>query len=280
VEATTNVLGSDIASKLSELGPVFNTNPGFGLDGVIKGNEMRALANESTPEVKVLDKVETPTVDDKVFAEVINPLNTSIQATKQELRSSLGQLNSKLDALTSGQRPEVTEEVDPTTNELRNVRTEMAQLRLNSAYDRARNTLNNFKSKHPDFDWDERNIQELWQTRIGNNVQTAETTDWDSYFKMNYDAKRALQQDKLIEELKGKVASIESSRTPGRNSVNDLASVPRSSNTLSTAKPYADDEINEELYQRATARMGKGRFMGWNGILQEEQRKMQLAGKI
>ena len=277
-----NGLGAEITSKLAELGPTFNTNPGFGLEGVIKGNEMRALGNDAVPAVTVVEpKSAEPVVDDKVFAEVIDPLNTSIQSIKQETRTQLGQIANAISELKSGQRPDVqTEDVDPTTSEIRNVRTEMAQLRLNNAYDRARNSLSSFKSKHPDFDWSEQDIRNLWESRIGNNVHTAETTDWDSYFKMNHHAKRAVAQDKLIEELKGKVASIESSRTPGRNSVNDLASMPRSSNTISTAKPYADDDFNEELYQRATARMSKGRFMGWNGILQEEQRKMQLAGKI
>jgi hypothetical protein len=276
VEATTNALGSDIANKLSELGPVFNTNPGFGLDGVIKGNEMRALAAEDAANTAQEVKVTEPTINDKVFEEVINPLNTSIQATKQELRNSLGQINSKLETLTAGQKPETIEEIDPATAEVRNMRNEMAQLRLNNAYSRATNSLSAFKAKYPDFDWSEQNIQELWQSRIGNNVNLAETTDWDSYFKMNHDAKRATQQDKMIEELKGKVASLESRR----NSVNDLAAVPRSTNTIPTAQPYADSDFNEELYQRATSRMGKGKFMGFNNVLQEEQRKLQLAGKI
>jgi hypothetical protein len=277
VDQATNILGSDIANKLAELGPTFNTNPGFGLDGVIKGNEMRALANEGTPATPQTKAPEAPS-EDKVFAEVIDPLNTSIQATKQELRQSLGQINTTLAELKSGQRPQdvPTEDVDPATSEIRTLRTEMAQVRLNNAYDRARNSLNNFKSKNPDFDWSEQNIQELWQSRIGNNVNVAETTDWDSYFKMNHDAKRALKQDQMIEELKGKVATLESRR----NSVNDLASVPRSSNSISTATPYSDNDFNEELYARASARMGKGRFMGFNNVLQEEQRKMQLAGKI
>jgi IS1 family transposase len=276
VDQATNILGSDIANKLAELGPTFNTNPGFGLDGVIKGNEMRALANEGTPATPQTKAPQTPS-EDKVFAEVIDPLNTSIQATKQELRQSLGQINTTLAELKSGQMQDVPpEDVDPATSEIRTLRTEMAQVRLNNAYDRARNSLNNFKAKNPDFDWSEQNIQELWQSRIGNNVNVAETTDWDSYFKMNHDAKRAVKQDQMIEELKGKVATLESRR----NSVNDLASVPRSSNAISTATPYPDSDFNEELYARASARMGKGRFMGYGRILQEEQQKMQLAGKI
>src|ERR1700728_3892498 len=108
---------------------------------------MKALANEdaaATTETKITE----PVIDDKVFQEVISPLNTSIQATKQEMRTSLGQINSKLEALTAGQRPESTEEIDPATAEVRNMRTEMAQLRLNNAYARATGTLNAFKAKH------------------------------------------------------------------------------------------------------------------------------------
>jgi uncharacterized protein YoxC len=278
VDPANNSLGSDISAKLAELGPTFNTNPGFGLEGVIKGNEMRALAEEGNPAATVETKSTDPVIDDKVFQEVISPLNTSIQSIKQETRSQLGQIANAITELKAGQRTQdvQTEDVDPTTAEVRNMRTEMAQLRLNNAYDRARNSLSAFKSQHPDFDWTEQNIQELWQSRIGNNVQTAETTDWNGYFKMNHDAKRALKQDQMIEELKGKVASLESKR----NSVNDLASVPRSSNVISMAKPYADSDFNEELYSRASNRMGKGRFMGYGRILQEEQQKMQLAGKI
>jgi uncharacterized protein YoxC len=277
VEAATNILGSDIANKLAELGPAFNTNPGFGLEGVIKGNEMRTLANEGTSTAPETKAQEIPS-EDKVFAEVIDPLNTSIQSIKQETRTQLGQIANAISELKSGQKPQdvPTEDVDPATNEIRTLRTEMAQVRLNNAYDRARNSLNTFKTRNPDFDWTEQNIQELWQSRIGNNVNVAETTDWDSYFKMNHDAKRALKQDQMIEELKGKVATLESRR----NSVNDLASMPRSSNSISTAAPVSDNDFNEELYNRASARMGKGRFMGYGRILQEEQQKMQLAGKI
>ncbi len=278
MENSTSILGSDIANKLSELGPAFNTNPGFGLDGVIKGNEMKALAAEGANTVVPAEtKTVDTALDDKVFKEVIDPLNTSIQAIKQETRTQFGQIANAINELKSGQRTvETAEEIDPTTSEMRNMRNEMSQLRLNNAYSRATNTLNAFKAKHPDFDWSEQNIQQLWQERIGNNIDLAERTDWNDYFKMNYDAKRATMQDKEIETLRGKLASIESRR----NSVNDLSVTPRSTNSISTAQPYADSDFNEELYQRATARMGKGKFMGWNGVLQEEQRKMQLAGKI
>jgi len=272
-------MGSDIASKLSELGPTFNTNPGFGLEGVIKGNEMRTIAEAEATKTPLKEtKTSEPIIDDKVFQEVINPLNTSIQQTKQELRTSLGQITNTLNELKSGQRPADTwsEDVDPVTHETKALRSEMAQLQLNNAYDRAINSLNAFKTKHPDFDWTEQNVQELWQQRIGNNVQLARDTDWGTYFKMHYDAKDATRQRQQNEELKAKIASLES----GRNSVRDLAATPRSSNNISMAQPYSDSDFNEELYTRASARMGKGRFMGYGRILQEEQTKMQLAGKI
>jgi BMFP domain-containing protein YqiC len=279
VEAANNPLGSDIVTKLSELGSAFNTNPKFGLEGVIEGNELRARAEVETAKPAIVEtRSNVPVIDDKVFQDVINPLNTSIQQTKQEFRGALDRVTSAINELKSGQRPDVVaEDVDPVTHQTQALRNEMAQLQLNSAYDRAVNSLNAFKAKNPGFDWTEQNIRELWQTRIGNNVDLARNTDWDTYFQMNHDAKDAVRQRQQNEELKAKIASLES----GRNSVRDLAATPRSSsNTISMAKPDSDSGINEELYQRANNRMGKGRFMGYGRILQEEQTKMQLAGKI
>lgn len=257
-----------IQDRLADLGNSFNTNPSFGLMGMIEAQE----TGQGTP--APASAPAAPAADDKP-PEWFALINDSLQSVKDSTQQGINQLTREVSSLKqavpAGQpAPSYDDGLDP---DLRQVRSEVAQVRLNAAYDRARNALAVAKAKHPDFDYTEDELQRTWQEHIGTNVGAAEATNFDMYFQQQYDSR---QRPKIEQENARLKAELEALKGSGNMSA--MSSVPRPGRQTSASSPSASSgsDFDEDIYRRASAKMSKGKFMGFNRALIEEQNRKLL----
>lgn len=277
-EATNPIEQSknDFSDRLAELGQTFNTNKGFGMMGMLENQEQSA----SEPSSLTTAADPTPTTPaastgDSSPPEWFEPLNSSLRAIKEE---TVQQMNSVRNEIAQLRTPPVIEqltatgEIDPVAHELNTVKGEMGRMKLNTAYERARNSLNTMKIQHPEFDATEQDLRDVWTKSVGNNVGVAEGTNWDAYWAQEFTKRQEPKLKDRISKLENELAQAKSTR----NTVNDLASVPRANRQGLPSPQVSEGAFDEDVYRAASKRMSKGRFSGFNKMLIEEQNRKML----
>lgn len=276
----------NISDKLASLDSEFNTNKSFGLMGVLEGTDRNTTQNLQTRN----DGDDLPGDDEGKSDELTPPdwyapLNTSLQTLKEELKQeNRGQLNELASSLMQNMRgtqteahdPGVPDEFAPVMGKVDHIAGEMNQLKLQSAYDRAKNSLLNAKLKRKDFDYTDKELDTMWRQNIGNDVGRATAVNWDEYFEVQYASRQTPKLAAENEKLRAEMEKLKSARTS--NSVQDLYSVPRSNRTTTPPASSTNAEgFDEDLYQSVSKKFPRGKFLGFNRALADAQRKRLLA---
>jgi hypothetical protein len=219
--------------------------------------------------------------NDLNISEILDPINSSLREFRETTAREIGSLRNEFSSLRAPVAPQAEEagDVDPVAQRLHQVESTMAQTRLNTAWERARNALNAAKLKYGnDFEFGEQDLQGVWKQHIGNNVGAAEGTNWDVYMQQQFDSRRAPKLEKRMKELESELAKAKSGNMDPVSA--GMAAMPRA-NRNGAPMPAAAGVINdfdEDVYRRASARMGKriGSFAGFNRLLVDEQNKKLL----
>ncbi len=268
VDGSLETRGDAIQDRLADLGEQFNTNKQFGLMGYIENQQETAA-----PAAKVADPE-----DDEKPPEWFESVNSSLRALKDTTEGQFGQIRSELSSLRQPAPAVAASEdfgsEDPYGQKIGQLEQTVAHTRLNTAWERARNSLNSAKQKYgADFEFQEGDLQNAWKQHIGNNVQAAESTNWDIYFQQQHDSRRAPKLEQRVSQLQAELSNAKQ----GGGLMNNMAALPRGNrNGAPTPAANANGDFDEDIYRRATARMGKGRFMGFNRALNDEQNKKLL----
>jgi hypothetical protein len=269
---------SDLQDRLASLGEQFNTNKTFGLMGMLEAEQKQISQSQpqldniaaTTPSKEVEDTSKPP--------EWLDPLNSSLRAISEQTVREIGSLRNELSSLRQPVQSaaEETEPADPVAQKLSSMETTINQTRLNTAWERARNALNSAKGKYGDeFDFKEKDLQDVWRQHIGTNVQAAEGTNWDIYLQQQYDSRRAPKLESRMKALEAELARQKSGEDP----MSKMAAVPRANrNGAPQPSTGVTGDFDEDVYRKASARMGKriGSFAGFNRLLVEEQNRKLL----
>jgi len=279
----SSIDGNNIRERLASLDSDFNTNQGFGFQGIMAAQEEKERQLNATAKAEVVEQETAPAKDPM---EWIAPLNTSIQTIRGEVQQGIGALANEINQLKQSRQtdefapaydvpPEVLPVVQRYENEISNLKKTTGELAVRQEWQRAQNALREARSKYKDFNYTDDELNQVWTGHVRNNPNVAASTNWDSYFKTQYEAR---VNPRLAEENTKLKADLERLKS-GRNSVQDLYAVPRSNRQgpTVTAKNSDDSDFNEELYQRARSKIQKGKFMGFNRALMDEQRKLAMA---
>ena len=266
-----------ITERLASLDGDFNTNKGFGFQGIMDAQTEKAQADLQIASGQVkepADKEDSP-------PEWFGPLNTSLQKMKEDQSNAIGQLANSIAQLKQDERrtPELvydqfSPEVAPVAQKVDNIQGQISNLTLRTEHQRAKQALNDARGRYKDFDYSDEELGKVWQSFVGKDPNRAANTDWDTYFKVQHETRSNPKLTTENQKLREEIERLKSSR----NSVQDLYSVPRSNRQSNTiVKPSDGAEFNEDLYQRAKKKLQRGRFAGFNQALIEEQRKMLTA---
>jgi hypothetical protein len=260
--------GNDIQERLAALGQEFNPNKSFGLMGMLEAQNEQQSGQLQTSEPA--ESLAQPASAEPEVPQWIEPFQSSLRQMRNETKEQISRLESRItQASPSGGKSEEEEPLDPVSKEIYGLKQEQQRLRLNTAYERAKNALVSKKLASPDFDYTEDELRDVWTSQVGNNADYADSINWGIYFDQQALSRRTPKLEGRIKELESQLAKTQSTR----NSANDLTSVPRSSRTTPAPQAESGSDFDEEVYRRATARMGKGRFQGFNRLLLEEQNR-------
>ncbi len=265
--------GGDFRDKLAALGSTFNTNPGFGLMGMLEGQAQRdnqAQVNDAPAAAQAAPGDDAP-------PEWFGLVNSAVQGLKQDVSQQVAGLRNEIQRVAQpapGMSQADFDALDPQTRQQLAVDQRLAQIELNTHYERARNSLNRTKQDHPDFEYTEKDLQDLWQNRIAGNVDAARQSDFDGYFEST---RREQMEPKIQARLKALEAE-NSQLKSGRSNVLEMSSVPRG-NRQSVTPPAQSGggDFDEDVYRDASKNMGKGRFSGFGRALYEAQQRRSLA---
>lgn len=272
---------SNIQEKLASLDSQFNTNKGFGMMGMINAEENRLRkeveAQKETPQAAETITPETKPSDPPDW---FGPINTSLQSVRGEFQQTANALAQELQQLKQSREVQQTQdesvppEISPIIQKVTNVEKSLGTLALRTEWNRAKDALRDARGKYSEFGYTDDEFNQVWNAHVKNNPDTAANTNWENYFKTQYETRR---NPKLVEEnekLKAQIAQMQSTR---QGQVKDLMAVPRANRQSVPDLSQNQDDVEEELYQRAKKRMQKGRFIGFNRALIEEQQKMLVA---
>ena len=253
-----------IQDRLANLGEQFNTNKSFGLMGY--------LENQGQQEPAPPEPVDPPAKEEGP-PEWFEPLNSSLRAISENTSRELGNLRSELGQLRqSPQAPQEPAYVDPIEQRINSMAQDLAQTKVNAGWERARNSLNSARARYgEDFDYKDEDLQATWRQHIGNNQAAAENTNWDLYFKQQYDSRMVPKLTERINKLQSEVAK-------GSNGLmNNLGALPRGNrNGAPAPAAAANSDFDEDVYRSASKQMGKGQFKGFNRLLVEAQNRKLL----
>lgn len=279
--------GAGTKAKLASLDGDFNTNPQFGFMGMLEKHEQQEKeANEAF-------RRERPTKDDAGQTEKgersvspsdppdwLAPINTSVQVLKGEVSERLSQLANEISSIKTppaatavNHYEDVPEEVRPVLQRMDAQQRAINEVALRTEHNRAREALRSAKGKYKDFDYNDGQLDQVWQGHVKGDPNRAANINWDLYFDQQYHAQLNPKLTAENKELREKLESLQSNR----NTVQDLQAVPRTnrqSAPVMSTRSVDDAGFNEELYQRAKAKIQKGRFVGFGRALIEEQQKM------
>lgn len=266
--------GSTLSDKLASLDSDFNTNKGFGFMGMLNAGEEKA--REELEEIK-----EEKSVKDDGPPEWFGPINTSLQQTRTEFQQGLGRLAGELQQLKQAKEPEVNQEFSDLPDEARpiiqkfdSLEKNLGTLALRQEHTRAKEALRDARGKYKEFGYTDEDFNQVWSQHVRNNPNVAANTDWDNYFRTQHESRINPRLSQENEKLKAEIEKLKSNR----NTVKDLYAVPRSNRQSTPARSSGDNpDFDEELYQRAKSKLQKGKFIGFNRALLEEQRKMALS---
>lgn len=258
------------AQKLAELAETFNTNPGFGLMGMLDNRDPQAPEQQQQ---QVQPKQEdTP-------PEWVDMVNSRVESTNRKLDEQFNRLSEMVAANQSRQSvqpitQEPTEPLDPVSQEIMNLRREQQTILADTVYERAKNSLQSLKQRHPDATFTEQDLQTLWkQHDLTTNINQARGLNWDQHWENEYQKIAAPKKDDTIKQLQEEIAALKSGRSPAHS----MAALPRSNRSAAPAPGNSQSgDFDEDVYQAAKKRMTPGKFMGFNRILMEEQRKKSL----
>lgn len=266
----------NLQEKLAGLESEFNPNKGFGLMGMMEANEEKLRAEHAS---RTQEKVEVETKDSETPPDWLAPINTTLQQTRNEFQQGLGQVQNELMALKQSREPshelpsDLPPEVAPFVSKFTDVERSIGNLALRQEFSRAKDALRDAKTRFKDFNYSDGELNSIWQSHVRNNPNTAANTDWDNYFRTQYETRRNPLLLNENESLKKEIDRLKSTR----NSVSDLYAVPRSNRQSATVRNNDDSDFDEDLYQRAKSKVQRGKFLGFNRALLEEQRKMALS---
>jgi hypothetical protein len=264
--------------KLAALGTTFNTNPGFGLMGMLEGQEQRAQQAAQAPATQDPAQAAPGTGEDDKAPEWFGPLNSSLQVFRNDVSEQIGTLRNEIQRVAQPSQPAMSQAdydaLDPTIKNQMALDHRLAQVELNTHFERARNDLNRIKQEHPDFEYGEKELNDLFKNRIAGNLDAARASDFHAHYKQLYN-------EQLVPKVNARLKALEAENNQlksGRSNVTEMSSVPRG-NRQSVQPPaqQSGDAIDEDLYRRASARMSKGRFGGFNRALVEEQQRKSLS---
>jgi hypothetical protein len=288
--ADTNQIDSqknELQDRLASLGETFNNNKDFGLMGMLAGaNDKPSQSSQQLQHIE--STVQSNTTSDSGegagstpdWIKAIEPINSSLRAITDTTTRELSSLRNELSSL---RQPVVqvqaeAEPADPVAQKFGQIEKTLTQTRLNNAWEKAKNALNAARNQYgKEFDYTEEELQSTWKQHIGNDVGRAEGTNWDMYFKQQYNDRRAPRLEARMKELE---AQLERAKQPaGRDVVGDMASMPRGGrNGMPIPSRGPVNDFDEDIYRAASAKMGKrvGAFAGFNRYLVEEQNKRLL----
>lgn len=259
-----------IQDRLADLGEQFNTNKSFGLMGMLESQQEQQQAQATVTAADPGDDDDK----DKTPPEWLEPIHSSVRSIAETTSREIGAIRSEL---ASFRQPQVQQaqdmgSQDPYEQKINALGQQLEQTKLNTAWERAKNALNAARSKYgADFDYKEDELVNTWKQHIGTNVRAAEATDWDVYFKQQHDSRRVPKLEQRLKEMEAE------SRKTGRDVMSGLGALPRGNrNGAPQAAPGAGSDFDEDIYRKASARMGKGQFKGFNRLLVEEQNKKLL----
>ncbi len=257
----------DIQDRLANLGEQFNTNKEFGLMGFLEAkNETQAQPAAVAADPEPGDEGKPP--------EWFEPLNSSLRAISETNSRDFAQIRNEL-AATRQPVQQVQQESfdsqDPMERRVNQLGQELAQTKINTAWQNARNSFQAAKSKFgADFDYSEQDLVNTWREHIGNNQAKADATNWDVYFKQQYDSRRVPKLEQRLKEL-------ESQKPAGRDLNANLGALPRGNrNGAPQAAAVASGDFDEDVYRSASKQMSKGSFKGFNRLLVEAQNRKLL----
>jgi len=253
-----------MADRLSQLGEEFNTNPEFGMMGYLKAQEQSAVKAE-IPDPAPADPEPTP---EEPKEDPIAPLYSSIRTMEDRLAN---RFSSEIGAIKQAIQPreDFAQEIDPVQRETTQLRSELDRVKLNQGYDKAKNSLNLWKVKHPDFDYSEQDLQTVWSSYIGNDTRKAEGSNWDEYFKTQYESR---SMPKKIKALEQELSTLKNKN----NSLNDLSAIPRGNRQGPSSPQAVTGDFDEDIYKEAIKGLRKGQFKGMNRALVAAQNKKLL----
>lgn len=209
------------------------------------------------------------------------PMNASLHSIKNEFSTGLTSLKSEIDQLRGPAQPETVDpnlppEVAPVYQRVNALNKDFTTLALRQEESRARDALRDARSKYKEFQFSDDDLRNMWGNHIKGNINKAAATDWDAYFRVQYETQVNPRLMSENEKLKAEIARYKN----GGNQVDDLLSVPRANRQSAAASQLAEasqgDGLNEELYLRARNKVSKGNFRGFNRALVEEQAKMKI----
>ncbi len=279
---------SELQDRLASLGETFNSNKQFGLMGML------ANANETPSPVSnqlqnIESTVQSNTTQDSGetveatpdWIKALEPVNSSLRAISDTTTRELSNLRNEITSLRATpvvQAQAEVEPADPVAQKFGQIEKTLTQTRLNTSYEKAKNALNSARNSFgKEFDYKDEELNEVWTKHIGNNVAAAEGTNWDMYFKQQYNDRRAPRLESRLKELE---TQLEKAKQPaGRDVVGDMASMPRGGrNGMPIPSRGPVNDFDEDVYRAASAKMGKrvGAFAGFNRYLVEEQNKRLL----
>ena len=279
---------NELQDRLASLGETFNSSKEFGLMGML-ANANEKPASQTVQQLQHIESdIQPITTSDSGAAveatpdwiKAMEPLNSSLRAVADTTTRELANLRSEI---TNMRQPVVqaqteAESADPVAQKFGQLEATLTKTRLNTAWEKAKNALNSSRNTFgKDFDYKDEELQDVWKQHIGNNVAAAEGTNWDMYFKQQYNDRRAPRLESRLKELE---SQLEKAKQPaGRDVVGDMASMPRGGrNGMPIPSRGPVNDFDEDIYRAASAKMGKrvGAFAGFNRYLVEEQNKRLL----
>lgn len=267
----------EMYDRLANLSDQINTTKGFGMMGLLE-QQQQERQQPAAPEAPIQAPPEAskPEVN---LSEILDPINSSLRAFSETTSREIGSLRNDLSSLRQQQAaPEEVGEVDPVAQKLSSFEQQLLKTKLDTAWERARNSYNAAKTKYGnDFDYKEEDLRNTWHQHIGNNVKAAESTNWDLYMQQQYDTRRAPRLEKRLSELEGELAKVKSGAV---DPMAAMGAMPRANRNGAppAVNPGITNDFDEDVYRRASDRMGKriGSFAGFNRLLVDEQNKKLL----
>lgn len=262
------------AQKLADLDSTFNTNPGFGLMGMLGQQEQQ---HQQPQQVQTQADPEP----DSKPPEWFDLLNQTIQTKSKRDEELLSTLTNKIGTIESRiQQPsaqpqqfqqEPGEELDSAALERRQLFANQAALVIDNSYERGRNAIARLRSQNPNTDISEADLKAAFELNgLQQNPDLARRMDWEAYFDAEDKKRQAPKLASRLKELEQELTLLKSGK-----GIENMASVPRSNRAVTPSNASSDNGIDEEVYRAASARMGKGRFSGFGRALFEEQQKKQ-----